>query len=73
MIAEVFAAYMVCAPMKFENKADKWTDRDVAIMTEVKEHWCRALDPKNPCVYSFEKVSEDRHNVMCGPPQPPRW
>ncbi len=73
MIAEVFAAYMLCAPMKFENKTDKWTDRDVAIMTELKEKKCRELDPNNPCLFSFEKTGEAEYNVMCGPPQPKKW
>ena len=70
MIAPVFAAYMLCAPVKFHNQTQKWTDEDVAVMKEIETKSCRERDPKMPCLYSFEKIGEKEYNAVCGPPQP---
>ena len=67
MIAEVFAAYMMCQPAKLDNKTDTWTNKDLAVMKSLEEKDCRERDPKNPCLYVFEKTAESEYKAMCGP------
>jgi hypothetical protein len=70
MIEPVFAAYMLCAKVDFHNRTQKWTDNDVAVMTQIQEKGCREKFPDEPCLKSFEKLGENEYNAVCGPPQP---
>jgi len=70
MIEPVFAAYMMCAKVKFNNPTGKWTTQDVANMTQLQEKGCREKYPNMPCLYSFEKIGENEYSAVCGPPQP---
>ena len=70
MIAPVFAAYMICAPVQVHNSTQTWTTQDTANMRAIRDHGCREKYPTMPCLRTFDKIGVEEYNAVCGPPKP---